>query len=253
MSLEKILRMVNITKQFGNVQALKGVDFDVGENEVVGLLGDNGAGKSTLVKIIAGFHPPTTGEFYFAGEKVRFLSPQNARKVGIEAVYQESALVDLMSISRNFFLGREPTKFGYLDEKRMDEECVKAVTTIGVRVRSPREKVSVLSGGERQSICIGRALYFQAKLLLFDEPTAALSVKESEYVLKRIKSLKEKGVSAVVVAHNIYHVYSIADRFVILDRGIMIGEFLREDVTVEDIMQVIRTGSAEALEKRKSD
>lgn len=249
MSSEKILRMINISKQFGPVQSLKGVDFDVGKSEIVGLLGDNGAGKSTLIKIIAGVHSPTTGEMYFAGKKVHFNSPRDAQKVGIETVYQESTLVDLMSISRNFFLGREPTKLGFLDRKRMNEETVEALGNIGIGVRSPHAEVSGLSGGERQSICIGRALYFQAKLVLFDEPTAALSVKESDFILEYIKSLKEKGVSVVVIAHNIHHVYNIADRFVILEHGNKVGEFLKEDVTPTDIREIIRTGSPKALEE----
>lgn len=249
MSLEKILRMVNISKQFGTVQSLKGVDFDVEKNEIVGLLGDNGAGKSTLIKIIAGLHSPTTGEMYFANKKVHFNSPRDAQKIGIETVYQESTLVDLMSISRNFFLGREPAKFGFLDRKRMDEETVEALGNIGIGVRSPHAGVFGLSGGERQSICIGRALYFQAKLILFDEPTAALSVKESEFILEYIKSLKEKGVSVIVIAHNIHHVYNVADRFVILEHGNKVGEFLKEDVTAMDIMEIIKTSSPKALEK----
>lgn len=252
MSTEKILQMFNISKQFGRVQVLKNVDFDVGVNEVVGLVGDNGAGKSTLIKTIVGLYPPTEGEIYFMGEKVQFSSPRDAQRVGIEAVYQEATLADMMNTSRNFFLGRELTKLGFLDIKCMEEECADALTHIGTRGESLRGEVSVLSGGERQSICIGRALYFQAKLLVFDEPTAALSVKETEYILSSIKSLKEKGVSVVVISHNIHHVYNIADRFVILDHGIKIGEFLKSEVLPEDIMEVVRTGSAKALEKRKS-
>lgn len=248
MSGEKFLRMVNISKRFGKVQALKGVNFDVDYNEIVGLLGDNGAGKSTLIKILTGVFPPDTGEIYFEGKKVFFGSPREAQRLGIEAVYQEATLVDVMSIARNFFLGREPTRWGFLlDKRRMNRESIEILSQIGVKIRSPRREVSVLSGGERQSICIGRALYFQAKLVIFDEPTAALSVKETEYVLNYIRSLKEKGLSVVVISHNIYHVYDIADRFVILDHGSKIGDFVKEEVSPQDIIDVIRAGSAAVI------
>jgi len=254
MSTEKLLRMVNISKRFGKVQALNGVDFDVNYNEIVGLLGDNGAGKSTLVKIFTGVFPPDTGDIYFEGKKISLKSPQDARRLGIEAVYQEATLVNTMSIARNFFLGREPTKWGFLlDKRRMNRESIEVLSQIGVKITSPRREVSLLSGGERQSICIGRALYFQAKLVAFDEPTAALSVKETEYVLEYIRSLKAKGISVVVITHNIYHVYDLADRFVILDRGKKIGEFVKAEVTPQDIIEVIRTGTASVLEKRGRD
>jgi simple sugar transport system ATP-binding protein len=240
--------MVNISKNFGRVRALKDVDFDVDYGEIVGLLGDNGAGKSTLVKIICGVFPPTTGDIFFMGKKVCFRSPRDAQRVGIEAVYQEATLINVMSISRNFFLGREPTKFRFLlDKKRMDRECIEVLNQIGVNIKSARREVATLSGGERQSICIGRALYFQAKLAIFDEPTAALSVKEAEFVLKYIGSLREKGVSIVVVSHNIHHVYDIADRFVILDRGEKLGEFQKQEVKAEDIIKMIRTGSVREM------
>jgi len=161
MSTEKLLRMVNISKRFGKVQALNGVDFDVNYNEIVGLLGDNGAGKSTLVKIFTGVFPPDTGDIYFEGKKISLKSPQDARRLGIEAVYQEATLVNTMSIARNFFLGREPTKWGFLlDKRRMNRESIEVLSQIGVKITSPRREVSLLSGGERQSICIGRALYF---------------------------------------------------------------------------------------------
>ncbi|MCD5408848.1 ATP-binding cassette domain-containing protein [Candidatus Bipolaricaulota bacterium] len=245
---EKLLRMANISKRFGRVQALKGVDFEADYNEIVGLLGDNGAGKSTLIKILTGVFPPDTGEIYFEGTKVTFRSPRDAQRLGIEAVYQEATLVNVMGIARNFFLGREPTRWGFLlDKRRMNRECIEILSRIGVKIKSPRREVSLLSGGERQSICIGRALYFQAKLVVFDEPTAALSVKETEYVLRYIRSLKEKGLSVVVITHNIYHVYDLADRFVILDHGNKIGEFVKEEVSPQDIIDVIRAGSAAVI------
>jgi simple sugar transport system ATP-binding protein len=237
---EQLVRMVNISKRFGRVQALKNVDFDVGYNEIVGLVGDNGAGKSTLINILSGMFPPSEGEIYFEGKKVCFSSPKEARLAGIETVYQQAALVDLMNISRNFFLGMEPVKrFGILDRKKMNEDCSKVLKEIGIRIRTPDEVVSVLSGGERQSITIGRALYFKAKLLLLDEPTAALSVKESKHVLERVKDLKKRGVSVVLIAHNIYHVYEVADKFVVLNHGIKTDTFYKKNVTPKRIMDAI--------------
>jgi len=243
---DKLVRMVNISKRFGAVQALKGVSVEVGRQEILGLLGDNGAGKSTLIKILAGVFPPDEGEIYFEGQKVSFSSPGEARALGIETVHQELSLVGMMSISRNFFLGREPVRrlgpFAFLDKRRMDEECRKVVTDIGVRVRSPDEYVSVLSGGERQAISIGRAMYFGAKLLLLDEPLTALSVKETRTVLSHIERAREQGASIIFITHNVYHVYPIADRFVILDKGVKLGELTRDEVTPEEIAEIIASG-----------
>jgi len=242
-----LVRMINISKRFGSVQALKEVSVEVRYQEVLGLLGDNGAGKSTLVKILAGVFPPDSGEIYFEGKKVSFSSPREARAMGIETVHQDQSLVNTMSISRNFFLGREPSRkvgpIALLNKKKMDEECRRVMTTeIGVRVRSPDECVSILSGGERQAISIGRAMYFGAKLLILDEPTTALSVRETETVMERIVKAKESGASIIFITHNIYHVHRVADRFVILDKGVKIGEATKEEVTPEDLMKIIAAG-----------
>jgi len=238
--------MVNINKKFGAVQALIDVNIEIRHNEVLALLGDNGAGKSTLIKILAGVFSPDRGEIYFKGEKVSFASPKEARTMGIETVHQELSLVNVMSISRNFFLGREPTKkigsIALLDKKKMDEECKRILAEIGVIVRSPDEFVSVLSGGERQAISIGRAMYFGAKLLILDEPMSALSVKETRTVLKHIEKAREAGASIIFITHNVYHVYPVADRFVMLDKGVKIGETNKEDVIAEDIIEIIATG-----------
>jgi len=239
-----IIKMENISKRFGRVEALRNVNFDVGQNEVVGLVGDNGAGKSTLIKILSGVYPPTEGKIYLEGKEVNFTSPADARAAGIETVYQDMALVDLMSISRNFFLGMEPSRFGFLDKKMMGRECSKAVKKIGVGIRSPGEPVSVLSGGERQSVSIARTLYFKAKLVIMDEPTAALSIRESAHVLERIKDLREAGASVIIIAHNVYHVYAVADKFEVLEKGVKLGTFPREEVTPEYIEEVVREGKA---------
>ncbi|HBY56985.1 MAG TPA: ABC transporter ATP-binding protein [Candidatus Atribacteria bacterium] len=241
-----LVKMVDIEKNFGAVQALKKVNVEVQPGEILGLLGDNGAGKSTLIKILAGVFPPDAGEIFFEGKQVNFLSPKDARASGIETVHQALSLVNVMSISRNFFLGREPTKkigpVNLLDRKKMDEECKKAVTGLGVRVRSPHEFVSILSGGERQAISIGRAMHFKVKLLILDEPLTALSVRETKEVLRQVEKAKESGVSVIFITHNVYHVYPVAERFVMLDKGIKIGEVYKKDASPEDIIEIIATG-----------
>ena len=241
-----LAKMVNIEKYFGAAQALKKVSIEIKSGEILGLLGDNGAGKSTLIKILAGVFPPDRGEIFFEGEQVYFSSPRDARTRGIETVHQALSLVDIMSISRNFFLGREPTKkigpIHLLDRKKMNEECKKAVTRLGVRVRSTNEFVSILSGGERQAISIGRAMHFKVKLLILDEPLAALSVRETREVLRQVEKVRESGVSVIFITHNVYHVYPVAERFVMLDRGIKIGEVYKKDASPEDIIEIIATG-----------
>ncbi|MFQ5854775.1 MAG: ATP-binding cassette domain-containing protein [Anaerolineae bacterium] len=244
---EPLVNMVNISKKFGEVQALAGVSLSVYRDEVVGLVGDNGAGKSTLIKVLTGLYPPDEGEIYFEGKRVHFSSPREARDAGIETVYQGLGLVDLMSISRNFFLGRELTRevgfLRFLDLKRIGEECGKVLQEIGIRrERSPDTVTAVLSGGERQSINIGRAMYFKAKLVILDEPTTALSVKETEMVLEFIERLKKSQVPVIFITHNIYHVYQVADKFTILERGVKVGDFNKKDVKPEDVIEVIRLG-----------
>jgi len=245
MQSSPLLKIVNIKKSFGKVQALKGVSTVIRHKEIVALIGDNGAGKSTLVNILSGVFHPSEGEIYLEGKKVNFSLPLESRKAGIETVYQNYSLITSMSIVRNFYLGRELTKnktmISTLDINKMNEECKRAIMGVDINVRSVNEPVSVLSGGERQAISIGRAMYFEAKILLLDEPLAALSVREVNKVQELIKEAS-KRVAILYISHNIYHVYSIADRFVILDRGIKIGEFEKKDVTVEELMRIISTG-----------
>jgi len=246
---QPLVRMVGISKSFGSVRALLDVDVDIGYQEIVGLVGDNGAGKSTLIKILTGVFPPDSGKIFFEGQEVRFKSPREAREAGIEAVYQDLALIPVMSISRNFFLGREPTyRIGpirVLAKGVMDKISRRILMEIGVKVRSPDEPVAVLSGGERQSVAIGRAMHFGAKLLVLDEPTAALSIKEAQQVLQFVSEAKEKGLSVIFITHNIYHVYSVADRFIILEHGHKAAEFRREDVSADEIIELIRGGARE--------
>jgi len=241
----KLVKMVGIKKSFGTVQALKGIDFDVGYGEIVGLVGDNGAGKSTLIKILTGVFPPNEGDIFFEGRKETIDSPKKARDLGIETVYQNLALIELMSISRNFFLGREifnrfANLIPILNMRRMNQITETSLKDMGIAIRSVEETVSTLSRGERQSVAIGRAVHFGAKLLILDEPTAALSVRESRRVLDHVIEAKEKGVSVIFITHNMYHVYSVADRLIVLERGVKVGDFKKETVTPEDIMEILR-------------
>ena len=243
-----VVRMEKMVKRFGTITALDGVDFTVNEQEVVGLLGDNGAGKSTLIKVLTGVYTPTSGEIYFEGKLVQIPSPREARALGIETCYQDLALVNQMSITRNFFLGRElPRRFGpisVLDMKGMNDQASEALKHIGIRIRSPQEKVGKLSGGERQSIAIGRARHFGAKLLILDEPTSALSVGETHKVLTYTKKAKERGLSVIFITHNVGHVYQVADRFTIIRRGHLVGNYTRDEVDENDIADLI-TGERE--------
>jgi len=240
----ELVRMVNIHKWFGKVYALKGVDFTVNKAEVVGLVGDNGAGKSTLIKILSGVYKPDRGEIYFEGRRVSFASPADARRLGIETVYQDQALAPDLSILRNIFMGRElTTSFGFLDLRKMMIESRKALETLGLRVRSPTETVGILSGGERQGVAIARALYFKAKLVILDEPTAALSIKETQKVLDFVKRLKEEGISVIFITHNLYHVYEVADRFVVLFRGTKVADVPKSQTSIDMLSELITTGS----------
>ncbi|MGY4707916.1 ATP-binding cassette domain-containing protein [Candidatus Bipolaricaulota sp. J31] len=243
---EPLLKVIDVRKSFGKVEALKGVSFEVYPGEVVALLGDNGAGKSTLIKILMGVHQKDSGKIFYKGKEVNFLSPNEARAMGIEAVPQGGAVVPFLDIARNFFLGREPVKkwgpFRFLDLKQMEAVAAEAVKEIGVRVRTPKDKVNVLSGGERQAISIARVLHFKSSLVLLDEPTLNLSVKETDKLLASVKELKENDVAVIFVTHNVYHVYSIADKFIILDRGEMIGLYRKGEVDAETIIDAIRTG-----------
>lgn len=242
-----LVDMQGIYKYFGRVQALRGVDFHVDHQEIVGLLGDNGAGKSTLIKVLTGFHTPTRGQIYFEGQPVSISSPHVARQIGIETVYQDLALVPLMSIARNFWLGQEPTRpfgpFQLLDEKRMAEETRKALKDVGIDIRNPDEEVGKMSGGERQSIAIGRAVYFGKKLLILDEPTSALSVGETRKVLEYTKAAKERGMSVIFITHNIGQVHAVADRFTIISHGLKVGDFYKHEVTEEEVAEMVMRGT----------
>ncbi|RKX38988.1 MAG: sugar ABC transporter ATP-binding protein [Thermotogae bacterium] len=240
---EEIVVMRDIKKSFGRVQALKGVDFRVKKNEIVGLLGDNGAGKSTLIKILVGYYQPDHGEIFFDGKKVKFRSPWDSRRLGIETVYQDLALVNLMPLWRNFFLGREMIKkigpINCIEHRKMKRIAIEALKQVGISLRSPDETVAFMSGGERQAVAIARAIHFGAKLLILDEPTASLSVGETKMVLEHILKVKERGISVIFITHNIYHVYEVADRLVLLEHGEKIGDYRKKDVAPKEVMDII--------------
>jgi simple sugar transport system ATP-binding protein len=240
-----LVKMVDVHKYFGKVVALQGVTFEVGENEVVGLIGDNGAGKSTLIKLLSGVYPPTKGEIHIRGQEIdcRSYSVVQARRYGIETVFQDEALGLKQPIWRNLFLGREPTGLlGGLKVKKARYEADKMMRESlkfrggGMAVESVAK---TLSGGERQGIAIGRAMYFEADLVILDEPTRALSVKEIEKVLGFVRALKERGKACVYISHTIAHVYAVSDRFAILDRGRVVGECRRDEVSEEELNQAL--------------
>jgi len=249
--MEYRLELRNISKLFGEVQALENIDFHLGRNEVVGLLGDNGAGKSTLIKIITGYHQPTSGEIFFDGKKVDNLTVPLARQLGVETVYQERALADLQSLWRNIFLGRElVNKYGLLDVKRMKYETHSLMTqSMGFTSSAvdPDSRVGTFSGGERQGVAIVRALYFDADIIILDEPTMGLSLKETQKLLTFVRGIREAGKSAIFIDHNIFHVYAVADRVVVIDRGQVAGEFVTKEISLDNLMEkmirIAETGS----------
>lgn len=238
-----LVLMENIVKRFGQVTALEGVNFDVRPQEIMALLGDNGAGKSTLIKILTGVHTPSSGQIYFEGQPVQIRNPQDARALGIETVYQDLALVNSMSLGRNFFLGREPLHragpLRWLDMGTMASQTSHSLADIGIKIRSANEKVGKLSGGERQSIAIGRAVHFGVKLLILDEPTSALSVAESRKVLDYTLNAKARGLSVIFITHNVHHVMAVADRYSIIRHGTKVGTYAKGEITFDDISNLI--------------
>ncbi len=253
-----LVQMRNVSKTFGEVAALRNVNFEVGNNEIVGLLGDNGAGKSTLVKIITGYHQPDPGgEIFWKGEKIDDFSVAKARDLGIEVVYQERALADLQSLWRNIFMGRElSNRWGVLDLAAMRSETRRLMNTAMGFTSSavtPESVVGTFSGGERQGVAITRALYFQAELIILDEPTMGLSVTETRKCIEFVRGIKEAGKSAIFIDHNIFHVHPIADRIVVLDRGSVAGQFKKDEVTLDELIErmsnVARTGTLEQTKR----
>jgi simple sugar transport system ATP-binding protein len=251
MDAEYRLELKNISKSFREVKSLQNINFQLGRNEVVGLLGDNGAGKSTLIKIITGYHQPDDGEVFYEGRKIDHLTVPRARELGIETVYQERALAEQQSLWRNIFIGRElSNRLGFLRVKEMNAETehlmLESMGFTSTAV-TPESTIKTFSGGEKQGVAIVRALHFDAEIIVLDEPTMGLSLKETRKLLNFVRSIKEAGKSAVFIDHNIFHVYSVADRVVVLDRGRVAGEFMTSAISLNDLMdkmyRVAETGS----------
>jgi simple sugar transport system ATP-binding protein len=247
-----VVELRNVSKTFGEVRSLSGINFVVNSGEIVGLLGDNGSGKSTLVKIVMGFYQPDAGgEIYFHGERLEDWSVARARGLGIETVYQERALCEKQPIWRNMFMGREPrTRWGLLDVKHMREESARLMseqmgfTSAAVH---PDNVVATMSGGEKQGVAITRALYFDAELVVLDEPTMGLSLTETRKTLNFISNIKKAGKSAIFIDHNIFNVYPVVDRLYVLDRGKVAGVYAKSEITMDELIdrlyRVARTGS----------
>jgi simple sugar transport system ATP-binding protein len=241
-----LLEVRNLSKYFGSVIAVKDVSLSVRAGEVTCLLGDNGAGKSTLIKMLSGVYRPNEGEYLFEGQPMDFASPRDALERGIATVYQDLAMIPLLSIWRNFFLGSEPTK-GWGPLRRFDSDLAKSVTReelgkMGIDVRDPDQAVGTLSGGERQSVAIARAVHFGAKVLILDEPTAALGVKQAGVVLRYIVQAKRRGIGVIFISHNPHHAYPVGDHFVILRRGRVYGDFSKDELALEGLVQMMAGG-----------
>jgi len=245
---EHILALENVSKRFGSVLALQNVTMRLKEGEVHCLLGDNGAGKSTLIKTLAGVHKPTDGQYMVDGKPVIFNSPSEALDMGVATVYQDLALVPLLSVARNFFMGREPMKklFGMVPVMDIDYAADTArakLAEMGIMVRDPHQAIGTMSGGEKQCLAIARAIHFGARVLILDEPTAALGVKQSFNVLKLIYKARERGISVIFITHNVHHAYPVGDSFTLLNRGRSLGTFTKDTVTKDELLDMMAGGA----------
>ena len=246
-----LLEVRHVSKYFGSVIALKDISMQVRAGEVTCVLGDNGAGKSSLIKILSGVHPYGEGEFLIEGKQVHFAGPREARAAGISVVFQDLATVPLMSIWRNFFLGSEPT-IGFGPASKLNTRFAKRVMReemqkMGIDVRDPNQTVGTLSGGERQAVAIARAVYFGAKVLILDEPTSALGVRQSGIVLKYVIQARERGLGVIFITHNPHHAYPVGDRFVLLNRGRLMGSYAKNETSLAALTQMMAGG--EELER----
>ncbi|NDA38946.1 MAG: sugar ABC transporter ATP-binding protein [Actinobacteria bacterium] len=250
---EPILSLRQINKSFGPVHVLKDVDFDAYAGKVTALVGDNGAGKSTLIKCIAGIYTPETGEFIFEGNKVTVAGPRDATALGIEIVYQDLALCDNLDIVHNMFLGREEKSGVTLNESHMESMAKKTLDGLSVRtVKSIRQKVASLSGGQRQTVAIARAVLWNSKVVILDEPTAALGVAQTEQVLKLVRQLADNGLAVIVISHNLNDVFQVADNIAAMYLGTMAAQVEKSSVSQSDVVRLITTGKAEASAGAKS-
>ena len=251
---EPLIRMVNVTKSYGRIQALVGANLHVGESEIVGLLGDNGAGKSTLIKVLSGAVPATSGDIYIRGKKIVMKSTTDAIAHGVETIYQDSALVPQLSIARNLFLGREPIRgprfFNRMDRAAMDEVARTLLRQVGISKNiPPSTPIGSLSGGERQAVAIARAMHFDSDLIILDEPTNNLGVAETQGVLRFVRNARDSGHSCIFIAHNIHHVFQVVDRIVVMRRGKVVADDIDpKRSSVKAVEQVITGMTADGHE-----
>ena len=239
-----MIRCEKLNKWYGGIHALIDVSVDIKKGESVGLVGDNGAGKSTFIKILSGVHKQDSGSFYFDGKLTHIKNAKDSMRLGIETIYQDSALAPTLSIARNLFVGREPTNynigsFGLMDRSKMATESLDAIKRVELDLRSADDLVETLSGGERQGVVIARALYFRTKVLIMDEPTNHLSVKETAKVLNWIEKLKSEGTTCVFITHNLHHVYPVSDRLIVFARGEKIADVYKKDTSIEELTRMI--------------
>ncbi len=241
-----IIEMKNIEKHFGAVIALAGVSLNVLPGECHCLLGDNGAGKSTFIKTMSGVHKPTKGEIFFEGKPMNFERPRDAIAAGIATVYQDLAMIPLMSVSRNFFMGYEPTKkiagMTFFDHEQANEVTMAEMKKMGINLRGPDQAVGTLSGGERQTVAIARAVHFGAKVLILDEPTSALGVRQTANVLATVDKVRKQGIGVVFITHNVRHAMAVGDRYTVLNRGLTHGTADRGQITPEELQDLMAGG-----------
>ena len=243
MSDTPLLELRDITKSFGSVQALSGVDMEVKQGEVMALVGDNGAGKSTLIKCIAGTHALDSGQVLFEGEEVHIHGPKDAARLGIEVVYQDLALCDNLDVVQNMYLGRELSRYQILSEAPMEQHTSETLASLAVTtIRSVRQQVATLSGGQRQSVAVARAVMWNSKLVILDEPTAALGVAQTEQVLALVRRLGEQGLGVIIISHTLHDVFETADRITELRLGRNVGVFDRRTTTQQAVVEAITAG-----------
>lgn len=242
--MDYLIETKNITKRFGGLTAVKEVSFGVEPGEVVALLGDNGAGKSTLIKMLSGVHHPDGGQIFYNGEEIRINTPMDALSIGIETIYQDLALAENLNVYSNIFLGREKTRkylgiFNVLDHKHMYDESMTVLNKLDIKVPSLRNNVRMLSGGQRQAVAISRSIYWNAKVLIMDEPTAALGVSQQQQVLDLVTSLKEHGIAIILISHQMHDVFSVADRLIVMRQGEKVGDLIRRETSTEEVVNLI--------------
>ena len=242
--MDYLLETRNITKRFGGLTAVDHVSLGLKPGEALALLGDNGAGKSTLIKIISGVHKPDEGEIFIGGKKAHIESPIDALAAGIETIYQDLALAENLDVGANIFLGRERMKrslgvLKVLDDKSMREEAQKVLDRLDIEIPSLKKTIRTLSGGQRQSVAISRSIYWDAKVLIMDEPTAALGVSEQRKVLDLVRTLKDQGIGIILISHQMYDIFEVADRLAVMRRGVKVGERIVKDTTPDEVVSLM--------------